>query len=123
MVLREPVSAAISMQRRLKGIREEMLAAKMPEFYAGFGISTGLTVVGNVGNKKQLSRTVLGDAVNLAARVESLSKEGKQSGILFTDSTKNYLSEEFEYQFLLETTVKGKTVPANVYEICKSELG
>ena len=37
-----------------------------------FGISTGLTVVGNVGNKKQLSRTVLGDAVNLAARVESL---------------------------------------------------
>ncbi len=116
------VSAAISMQRRLKGIREEMLAAKMPEFYAGFGISTGLTVVGNVGNKKQLSRTVLGDAVNLAARVESLSKEGKQSGILFTDSTKNYLSEEFEYQFLLETTVKGKTVPANVYEICKSEL-
>ena len=117
------ISAAISMQRRLKGIREEMLAAKMPEFYAGFGISTGLTVVGNVGNKKQLSRTVLGDAVNLAARVESLSKQGKQSGILFTDSTKNYLNEEFQYQFLLETTVKGKSVPANVYEICATELG
>ena len=45
------ISAAISMQRRLEGIREEMLAQKMPEFYAGFGISTGLTVVGNVETK------------------------------------------------------------------------
>ena len=117
------ISAAISMQSRLKSIRDEMLAAKMPEFYAGFGISTGLTVIGNVGNKKQLSRTVLGDAVNLAARVESLSKQGKQSGILFTDSTREYLNDEFQYEFLLETTVKGKSVPASVYEISHVEIG
>ena len=116
------ISAAISMQRRLEGIREEMLAQKMPEFYAGFGISTGLTVVGNVGNKKQLSRTVLGDAVNLAARVESLSKQGTQTGILFTESTKHYLNDEFKFEFLLETTVKGKSIPANVYEISSEEL-
>ena len=78
--------------------------------------------MGNVGNKKQLSRTVLGDAVNLAARVESLSKQGTQTGILFTESTKYYLNDEFKFEFLLETTVKGKSIPANVYEISSEEL-
>lgn len=116
------LNACISMQNRLKSIREEMRAAGMPEFHAGFGINTGLAVVGNVGNKKQLSRTVLGDPVNLAARVESLSKEGKSSCILFTESTLSHLSEEFNYEFLLETTVKGKSVPVNVYEIKSEEL-
>ena len=116
------LNAAISMQNRLDGIRNEMRAAGMPEFYAGFGINTGLSVVGNVGNKKQLSRTVLGDPVNLAARVESLSKEGKSSCILFTESTLNHITEDFQYDFLLENTVKGKTLPVNIYEIRSAKI-
>lgn len=114
--------AAIEMQSSLPGLRDQMTKAGLPEFHAGFGINSGEAVVGNVGTKNQLSRTVLGDAVNLSARVESLSKDGKDSKILFTEFTLAALKTEIEYDFLLEATVKGKSKPVKIYEVSFSKL-
>ncbi len=120
------VQAAIQMQQALKKMRPEMLARGWPEFFSGTGINTGDSVIGNVGAKNQLSRTVLGDSVNLAARVESLSKEGHESHILFTEFTLANLTENnqspFQYKFLMETKVKGKSSPVKIYEIDQSHL-
>lgn len=114
--------AAIAMQAKLAQIRPEMEKLCMPGFHAGFGINTGECVVGNVGTSNQLSRTVLGDGVNLAARVESLSKEGKTTCILFTEATRHAMEQKLEYEFLMETVVKGKSVPVGIYEISPREL-
>jgi len=116
------IRTSISMQSRLESLRPEMVKAGMPEFHAGFGINTGESVVGNVGTSNQLSRTVLGDAVNLAARVEALSKEGKETKILFTEQTLEKLHFELRYHFLMENTVKGKTKPVSIYEVAGEEL-
>jgi adenylate cyclase len=116
------LQAAMAMQARLKTLRPQMEAVGMPEFHVGFGVNTGECVVGNVGTSDQLSRTVLGDAVNLAARVESLSKEGKSTCVLFTEYTKQSLRLKVEHSFLMETIVKGKSVPVSIYEVEESEL-
>jgi len=117
------VESAIQMQQGLVGLREQMIEEGMPEFHAGFGINSGESVVGNLGARNQVSRTVLGDTVNLAARVEALSKQGKQTHILFTEDTRNRLIRKFYNTFLMETVVKGKTKPVKVYEINTVEMG
>lgn len=111
------LGASIEMQKKLVAMRPKMKDMGYPELFAGFGINTGPTIVGNVGDHKTLSRTVLGDSVNLSARIEALSKQGNQSKILFSEFTKDHLSEDYEYEFLMENTVKGKSVPVKIYEI------
>lgn len=111
------LAAAIQMQKKLVDMRPKMKELGYPELFAGFGINTGPTIVGNVGDHKTLSRTVLGDSVNLSARIEALSKQGKQSKILFSEFTKDHLSEDYSCEFLMENIVKGKTVPVKIYEI------
>jgi class 3 adenylate cyclase len=114
--------AAITMQAGLATIRAEMIAQSMPEFHVGFGINTGIAVVGNVGAMDQVSRTVLGDTVNLAARVESLSKEGRESHILFTEYTLEAMQTKIDHEFLMKTVVKGKSIPVSIFEVETSEL-
>lgn len=116
------VRAAIEMQASMKQFREDMQNMGMPQFQIGIGVNTGIAVVGNLGAKDQLSRTVLGDTVNLAARVESLSKEGKETSILFTEHTRLQLKQNISHEFLMETVVKGKSEPIKIYEVNKNML-
>jgi class 3 adenylate cyclase len=108
---------AFAMQEVLKELRPQMMEKGWPEFFIGIGLNTGIAVVGNVGSQNTLSRTVLGDCVNLAARIESLSKNGKHSCILLADNVNSVISEFFNTEFLMETIVKGKSVPVNIFEI------
>ena len=114
--------AAIQMQAAMTEYRRQMTSLGMPEFYIGIGVNTGVSVVGNLGAKDQVSRTVLGDSVNLAARVESLSKQGKQSNILFTEFTLDQLKTPPKYDFLMETIVKGKSEPVKIYEVSETVI-
>ncbi|MBW7875762.1 MAG: adenylate/guanylate cyclase domain-containing protein [Candidatus Cloacimonetes bacterium] len=108
---------AWAMQQVLKDLRPQMVAKGWPEFRIGIGLNTGIAVVGNVGSQNTLSRTVLGDCVNLAARIESLSKNGKHSCILLADNVNSVISTHFATEFLMETVVKGKSVPVRIFEI------
>ncbi len=112
------LDAAIAMRDRLIQIRPGMLRNGLLEFYCGFGINTGEVVLGNVGTREQFSKTVLGDSVNLAARVESLSKEGKETHILLTEETLNSMKKPKPTSFLCEVTVKGKSKPVRIHEVC-----
>jgi class 3 adenylate cyclase len=116
------LKAAIEIQSCAKALRPKLEAMELPQFHAGFGINSGVSIVGNVGTINTLSRTVLGDAVNLAARVESLSKEGKQSCILFTHFTEERIEHDFRYEFLKQTVVKGKSEAVRVFEINTDEM-
>ncbi len=72
-------------------------------------------MVGNFGSSTRFDYSVLGDAVNLAARLESSCKNYDADLIISEHS----LVEDYEYEFLDEVTVKGKSQPVKIYTIRK----
>ena len=83
-------------------------------FNVRVGISTGLVVVGEVGSDLRVEYTAMGDAINLAARMESAAEPGT---ILVTEDTHKLIAPLFETEALGPTEVKGKTEPVAVYRV------
>ncbi|OQW92698.1 MAG: hypothetical protein BWK78_00890 [Thiotrichaceae bacterium IS1] len=89
----------------------------------GIGIHTGLLMLGTIGGKNRMDGTVISDAVNLAARVESLTKMYGAS-LLITESTYNQLSHVDNYviRIIDKVKVKGKSQPVIVFEVIDGSL-
>jgi adenylate cyclase len=68
------VRAAIAMTQRLKALNADLLARGLPEIGIGVGLNTGVVCVGDMGSSTRRSYTVMGDAVNLASRIEGLTR-------------------------------------------------
>lgn len=110
------VRAAISMIRELniwnKKRQEE---GKMP-IHIGIGLNTDTVVSGNIGSQKRMDFTIIGDGVNLAARLESACKQyGAQ--ILISEFTYAKLKDTYRNRELDRVVVKGKTEPVSIYEV------
>jgi class 3 adenylate cyclase len=84
------------------------------DFSVRVGINTGLVVVAEVGADLRVEYTAMGDAVNVAARMESAAEPG---AILITEATKKLLSKDFEIAPVGSIQVKGKTKPINTYNV------
>lgn len=109
------VMCAVVMQRRLKQLREEFVREGYPEVHAGIGLNTGLMNVGDMGSSYRRAYTVLGDAVNLGSRLESITKF-YGVGCLVSETTKAGLEEKFLFREIDNIIVKGKKEPILVYE-------
>jgi len=82
---------------------------------SGIGFNTGDMIVGNMGSKKHFDYTVIGDNVNLGARVEALTRN-YNNHIIFTEFCIDHLKDLCTYKFLDTIKVKGKNKPVSIYE-------
>jgi adenylate cyclase len=108
--------AALSCSKALAEQRKTWKIANQPLFFTRIGLHTGEVIVGNMGSEERLNYTVIGDAVNLASRLEGLAKVYGVS-ILVSEVTFKKAQDHFEFRKLDKVTVKGKTIPVTVYEL------
>jgi adenylate cyclase len=108
--------AALEMLERLKMLNERWRAEGRKELAIGIGINTGEVVFGNVGSGKKIEFTVIGDPVNLAARLESQTKEFGVS-LIVSEHTAAKLNGDFQLRPLGGVKVKGKTVETQIFEV------
>ncbi|MBD3251626.1 CHASE2 domain-containing protein [Candidatus Uhrbacteria bacterium] len=109
------VKTALDMNRALDQMNEDR-AFGDHEFRIGMGMNTGDMIVGNTGGKVHTDYTVLGDHVNLASRLESLTKEYGVR-ILVSQATVDELRGEVLVRKLDKVSVKGKREPVTIYEV------
>ena len=112
------VMSASQMQTELVRLNEELTAEGLPEINIGIGINTGPCLVGNMGSEQRFDYSVIGDAVNLASRLESSSKTlGKT--LVISENTMCGIEHIFPFEYIDSITVKGKTEPIKVYTVEK----
>ena len=112
------VMTASQMQTELARLNEELSAEGLPNINIGIGINTGQALVGNMGCDQRFDYSVIGDAVNLASRLESSSKTlGKT--LVISENTMKGIEHIFPFEYIDSITVKGKTEPIKVYTVEK----
>jgi adenylate cyclase len=100
------VRAAIEIQRLVAEMARDAAARSWPEIHVGIGINTGLATAGNIGSPKRLDYTVVGDTVNVAARLMAAATGGQ---ILISDSTAKELDSTFKLGGRKPVLLKGKS--------------
>jgi len=108
--------AALDMQKVLAGLRKKWIAEKRPAFEARIGLNTGEMIAGNIGGKNRFDYTVIGDAVNLASRLEGANKM-YGTKIMFGEETYKLAKGKIIARELDFLRVKGKSRPVRVYEL------
>jgi len=110
------VQAAIEMQEELKLLNAELTKENLPNINIGIGINTGEALVGNMGSNQRFDYSVIGDAVNLASRLESSSKTLGKTLIIGEDTVKA-AKLNYDFDYVDKITVKGKTEEIKVYTV------
>jgi adenylate cyclase len=113
------VAAAIEMQSRVLTLNNELKSEGLPEIAVGIGINTGKVTVGYIGSEQRTDYSAIGDAVNLAARLE---KQALASQIVISDMTLEGTDNLYPVAFLAERIIKGKKDPVRLYEVLWREI-
>ncbi|MBL8068971.1 MAG: hypothetical protein JNM28_11010 [Armatimonadetes bacterium] len=109
------IGAALRSLQAINDLHVELRHNNMPTLSASFGVATGDVIVGNVGSKKRMTYTVIGDSVNLASRLQGLNKF---YGTHILASHKTFLESEenFVWRLVDSVAVMGRLEPDAVYE-------
>ncbi|MFC3149681.1 CHASE2 domain-containing protein [Litoribrevibacter euphylliae] len=113
------IQAALAMVDVKEQKNLSLIEQGLPTIEIGIGVNTGPAVVGNMGSQLRFSYTAIGDAVNLASRLEGMNKP-YGTRILISENTKNTLQEPYQGYLLRRIDrirVAGKTEPVTIYEV------
>jgi adenylate cyclase len=111
---RDAVLAALAMQAALPVLNPRLEERGWPPVKIGVGVNTGRMSVGNMGSEFRMAYTVMADAVNLASRLEALTRQ-YGVGVLAGESTRAECPD-IAFQLVDRVRVKGKDVPVSIYE-------
>lgn len=110
------VQAAVEMVKELGELNRAWLAKGMPQLDLGVGVNSGDMIAGNIGSSSIMSYTVIGDNVNLGARLESLNKDYK-TRIIISEATRARLTGDYTTRPLGDVVVKGKSKAVQIFEV------
>jgi adenylate cyclase len=114
------LEAALGMLGALRELNTHWTATGRPALDIGIGLNSGDMVAGNIGSDTIMSYTVIGDAVNLGSRIESLNKE-YGTHIIISDATRARLKGRYDMRPLGTVTVKGKSEAVAIFEVLPPE--
>ena len=110
------VKAGVNMIARLWEWNNQREKDGKPSLDMGLGLNTDKIVAGNIGSQKRMDYTMIGDGVNLAARLESACKQ-YNARILISDYTFKKLKGTYRIRYIDDVVVKGKTEPVGIHEV------
>ena len=118
----QAVRTALEFQRRTRALSAKWEARLGVQLKNGVGISTGEAVVGTMGSRQRLEYTAIGDTVNLAARLESVTKDVKNA-IVISEATHQAVQGRFRTQDLGMVSVKGKEQAVRIFAVLEGADG
>jgi adenylate cyclase len=115
------VKSAIEIRRKTEELNKEFKEQKLdlPPINVGTGVNTGTCIVGNMGSETRFDYSVIGDAVNLAARLEATAgrHEYKEWPIIISRDTMELCKFPYQFKEIDSILVKGKTEPVTIYAV------
>jgi len=111
----QAVRSSLKMVKKLAELNQVWRVKGFPEIKIGMGLNTSLMVVGNIGSERRFNYTVMGDGVNLASRLEGLTKY-YGSGVIISEDTFKKTANDFCFRQLDVVAVKGKEQPVKIFE-------
>jgi len=110
------VRCAWAMQEALAAFNAANRSQALPELRHGIGVHTGTVVAGNIGSSERLSYALVGDPVNLASRIQGLTKE-LRTDVLVSGTTRARVGDDVPFHPLPAVKVKGRVAEVEVYAL------
>ena len=117
------LKAALEMHDRLNTLNDQLIAQNLPTIDFGIGIHTGPLIGGTVGSRHRLSYSVFGDTVNIAARLESMTKglpESTPFKLLLSAETAQYTQDSFPTQLFQSGNLRGRQSSTDIYTLAEN---
>lgn len=114
--IHKAVLSALEIQKDLELFNATLFKNFGFSFKTRIGIHYGKTIVGNIGSSKRMNYTIIGDSVNVAARLENINKV-YQTKIIVSSTVYEAIKDDFECKYLDSIELKGKTIATKIYEV------
>ncbi|MDX9898535.1 MAG: adenylate/guanylate cyclase domain-containing protein [Spirochaetia bacterium] len=116
---RNAVACALEIQKLIDNPKRRFFKGEAEHLRVGIGVNTGYLIAGNLGSARHMNYSVIGDTVNIAARLEGVAKAGE---VIITESTRVLLDDSFKVEERDTVKVKGKMEPLRIYRALSHKI-